>query len=291
MKRLIAIACLGSLFSGCFIDTIKPNELQNYQEKMVVYGTVSNNSSLSFQVTNSKSTSSSELPRLVKDAEVTVFLNQQQLNLTYDLFTDRYENSTVVGAGDAVAIQVSHPDYPNTSTSFRVPDDINANSTLTVNGGIDTSGNTSDLIQVTFADQPVFQNFYIVSLEYYDQFQTRFIPISFPSTDPALAEYNSYRLNNGAILFTDELFNGSTKTLSMVPAAGLVSGNTGDKYRVQLSSITKDLFDYYRSLQRAEEAKEITFEAGYNNAVVIHSNVKNGLGIIGGANVNAMVLK
>lgn len=291
MKRYgIYIALLITTLSGCFIDSIKPDELLDYQEKMVVNGVLRTGEPIALQITNSKSAFDPNLPRLVKDADVTVYRNSDVIPLTYDLFSDMYVSSEVIATGDAITVEVLHPDYPNTSSSFRIPDDINASTQLTIDGGIDTSGLVSDLIEISFDDPVASDNYYIVGVSYYNQFTGTYTPIAFPTTDPSLAEYNSFRLNNGMVLFTDEYFDGRTKTISMVPTADLVSDNQSPKYKVELSAVTKDMYEYYRSLQRAEDAKEVTFEAGYNNAVVIHSNVRNGLGLIGGANLNVMIL-
>jgi hypothetical protein len=292
MKRFnIYIILFTVVLSGCFVDSLKPKELTDYKDKIVVNGVLSNASGISIQVTNSKAAFDSEFPKLVKDAEVKLFQNQIEIPLTYDLFSEQYTAPNTITSGAAVTLEIKHPDYSNVTSIFRMPDKINATSTLIEDGGIDTSGYVSDLVEVSFNDPGGSQNYYIINFFYRNETLNQYIPISFPSTDPSLAEYNSYKLNNAAILFTDELFNGRTKKISMVPVSGLVAGNTGDKYMVQLSSITEDLYKYYKSLQRAEDAKEISFDAGYNNAVVIHSNIRHGLGILGGADVNQMILK
>ena len=106
-----------------------------------------------------------------------------------------------------------------------------------------------------------------------------------------MAGYNSFALDDLSILFNDELFNGQNKTFSTVAPSGIVSRNTGDKFRVEFTSISKDYFEYYRSIQRATDARDLTFQGSYNNAVVIHTNVLNGLGILGTESGKAIVLK
>ena len=93
------------------------------------------------------------------------------------------------------------------------------------------------------------------------------------------------------MIFSDELFNGSNKVITTVAPSGIVSSNTGDKYKVEFSHISNDFFEYYRSLQRAQDSKEISFQGGYNNAVVVHTNIKNGLGILATQTSTTTILK
>ncbi len=290
MRGKLYIVVLAVLSSGCFIDTIKPEELLDYQEKVVVNGVLTTQGGISLEITDSRSSFDSIFPKLIRDAEVVVIQNQLEIPLTFDLFSEQYVANNKLEESDAITLSVKHPDFPFASSILRMPRSINASATLIEDGAIDTSGNITDLVEVTFEDQPGTKNFYVINFYYRNETLNQYIPIAFPTTDPSLAEYNSFLLNNAGVLFTDDLFNGSTKTISLVPVADLVSGNTGDKYKVELMSVTEDLFKYYKSLQRAQDAREISFDAGYNNAVVIHSNIRNGLGILGGATVNELIL-
>jgi hypothetical protein len=291
--RISIITYIGIALSltACFTDTITPSELGNYRDKMVVNGVLSNNGPIALEITDSKSSFSGDLPGLVRGAEVQLAVNQDVEDLTFDIFDEVYTGSSTIAPGDAVTLTVFHPDYPRIQATARIPDDIDATAILTVDGGVDTSGLVSDLLSVSFKDHPIQENYYRINFYYRNEAIDQYIPFAFNRNDPSLADFNSYRLNDGSILFSDELFNGDEKTLTAVPVSGIVAGNTGDKYMIELSSISKDYFEYYRSLQRAEDAKEITFQAGYNNAVVIHTNIAGGLGILGAENANQLILR
>lgn len=290
-KGLILYIAISLTLTACFTDTLTPSELGDYRDKVVVNGVLSNNAPIALEITDSKSSFSGELPSLVRGAEVRLVVNQDSEDLIFDPFDEVYTGSLPIAPGDAVTLTVFHPDYPSVQANTRIPNEIDATPSLTIDGGIDTSGLVSDLLSVTFKDHPIQENYYRINFFYRNEAIDQYIPFAFSRNDPSLAEFNSFRLNDGSILFTDELFNGKEKTLSAVPVAGIVAGNTGDKYMIELSSISKDYFEYYRSLQRAEDAKEITFQAGYNNAVVIHSNISGGLGILGAENANQMILR
>ena len=291
MKSSIFYIILSVSLMSCFTDTIKPKELLDYSDKIVVNGIVDNSNSISIQLTNSIAAFDTVVPSLVKDASVKMTYQSTQVSLTYDLFSNKYIAPDIIDAGEPIALEISHPDYPRVTSVIKLPAALSASGKLVENGGIDTGGNVSDLVSITFQDKAGEKNYYRINFYYLNETINEYIPSVLNTTDPSLAEYNTYRLNDASLLFTDDLFDGQSKTITTVPRGGLVSGNSGDKYLFELSSITEDLYKYYRSLQRAKDAKEISFNAGYNNAVVIHSNIKNGLGILGGASLNRVVLK
>ena len=291
MKKYTLYIILCFTLLSCATDTIRPKELLEYSDKLVVNGIIDNANPISIQITNSKAAFDTVLPSLVKDAKVKLTYQSNVVELTYDLFTSTYTAPNIIPAGEVAAIEISHPDYPNPNSVIKLPSALTATGKLEENAGIDTSGNISDIVSVSFQDKAGEKNFYRINFFYRNETTNQYFLSTLNTTDPSLAEYNTYRLNDGSLLFTDDLFDGQLKTISTVPIGGLVAGNTGDKYKFEISSISESLYRYYRSLQRAEEAKEITFQAGYNNAVVIHSNVNNGLGILGAASINEVILK
>jgi hypothetical protein len=284
---------VSSLFIGCLNDTVTPKELTNYTSRLVVNGVLDTKNSIALEITDSKSSFSADFPNLVKDADVTIFQNQNEIKLIYDNDFDnpRYVSNNVLNPGDVITLKVTHPRYPVVESKLRMPEDLNPIGNLLINGGTDSSGNQTDVLSVTFKDEEGRNNYYKINFKYYSRTLGKYVPMTYDAGDPSLASYNSYRLNDNSILFTDDLFKGKSKTISTLAPAGLVSFNPNEKYLIEISSISSDLFNYYKSLQRARDAGEITFEAGYNNAVVIHSNISGGLGILGAMDINEIELK
>jgi|TARA_B110000967_G_scaffold31437_1_gene29810 hypothetical protein len=298
MKK-IAIYILGTaLFSSCFEDTIKPDILKDYTPKLVVNSLITADDSISIEITTSVAAIDNTFPNLVKDAKITITDgsldqngNLKKIRPVYRDLTETYSSPQTFAEGTRLEVRITHPDYPNVISTVFIPADVNSVGLLTVDGGIDTGGLVGDLIQVSFADPGNQDNYYRLKVSYFSETVGVWVPFIFPKSDPSLAEYNSFALDDLSILFNDELFNGQNKTFSTVAPSGIVSRNTGDKFRVEFTSISKDYFEYYRSLQRATDAKDLTFQGSYNNAVVIHTNVLNGLGILGTENGKAIVLK
>lgn len=294
MKRSIrntTVLFLALFIGGCVTDTVKPNELVGYTRKMVVNAVVNAGEGIELELTTSEAAIDSNLASAVIDANVQLTTESAIEILPYNIFSEKYTTSTMVDAGKSLNVMISHPDFPNVRSTISLPEAINATGNLIEDGGIDTSGLTGDLLQVTFDDAGGKQNYYKINVYYFLQSLSEWIPLDFDKTDPSLSAINSYKLNDAGVLFSDELFDGERKTISIVAPSGIVAGNTTEKYRIQLSSISNDFFKYYSSLQRARDAKEITYTGGYNNAVVIHSNIDGGLGILGAQTSSEILLK
>lgn len=280
-KKLQATLTIFSvmLFSACVEDTIRPDVLQDYTPRLVLNSVLTADAPISVRVTSSKAILDSSFPSLVTTARITYNTNLgNEGTLTYNALDEMYTSSKVVQAGEILRIRGEHPDFPTIISEVRVPDSISSSATLILDGGTDTSGLPGDLITLKFQDKGGQRNYYRIQVSYWNGFE--FIPMIYPRSDPSFSDINSLRLQDGSILFTDELFDGQEKTVFTVATNGLTFGVTGDKYLVEFATVSSDYYNYYTSLDRAIEAKEVSFEGGFNNAVVIHSNVDNGLGVI-----------
>jgi hypothetical protein len=257
------------------------NELEDYKPLLVVNSKLSTGTQFRLQLSNSASVSNDNQPKLVKDAVISIAQNGTSFNMTYDAGTELYTSGMTPQPGDIILLDIRAQGYPIATSSASLPKSISAVTTLVPEGGVDSLGNLSDLIKIRFHDDPSEKNYYLINFYYYDNTLGQFFPMPYSANDPALAQYNSFKLNNGSILFDDELFNGKSKVISTLAPFGLVIGNPNAKYLVQLESISESYYKYLSSLQRAKDAKEGTFSSAFNNAVVIYSNINNGLGILG----------
>ena len=280
-KNVLFIGLIIGLTSCLETDVLPLSELDPYQDKIVVNAVVSTNNDLVFHITNSTSSASKQLPKVLENAQVNLSQNNVDQSVSYNAATKRYESAVNPKAGDVFLLDVRADGYVPVVSTATIPESIMANSSLTPNGGLDTSGILSDLVGVRFSDDGSKANFYRINFYYYNTTLAEFIPMSFGLNDPAISEFNSLKLNDGSLIFNDELFNGQEKFLSTVAPFGLVLGNPGDKYMIQLESISEDLYRYFITLQRAKDANGSGFENAFNSAAVIHSNVQRGLGIFG----------
>lgn len=292
MKKYLSIV-LTIFIAGCYQDTIRPDLLQEYRNKMVVTSILTSGKPANLILTNSLSAIDTNSYRSIQNANIEIETSsvpkQRMANVPGDT---NYVSNVIGNAGESLSIKIKHSDFKlSVSSTVAFPVSVGATANLTVDGGLDTSGLPGDLIQIAFNDPSNQSNYYRLKIYYLSQTTGIWIPLAFTKSDPSLTGYNSYILNDASVIFSDELFNGSNKVISTVAPSGIVSSNTGDKYKVEFSHISNDFFEYYRSLQRAQDSKEISFQGGYNNAVVVHTNIKNGLGILATQTSTTTILK
>ena len=292
MKKYLSIV-LTIFIAGCYQDTIRPDLLQEYRNKMVVTSILTSGKPANLILTNSLSAIDTNSYRSIQNANIEIETSsvpkQRMANVPGDT---NYVSNVIGNAGESLSIKIKHSDFNlSVSSTVAFPVSVGATANLTVDGGLDTSGLPGDLIQIAFNDPSNQSNYYRLKIYYLSQTTGIWIPLAFTKSDPSLTGYNSYILNDASVIFSDELFNGSNKVITTVAPSGIVSSNTGDKYKVEFSHISNDFFEYYRSLQRAQDSKEISFQGGYNNAVVVHTNIKNGLGILATQTSTTTILK
>lgn len=292
MKKYLSIV-LTIFIAGCYQDTIRPDLLQEYRNKMVVTSILTSGKPANLILTNSLSAIDTNSYRSIQNANIEIETSsvpkQRMTNVPGDT---NYVSNVIGNAGESLSIKIKHSDFNlSVSSTVAFPVSVGATANLTVDGGLDTSGLPGDLIQIAFNDPSNQSNYYRLKIYYLSQTTGIWIPLAFTKSDPSLTGYNSYILNDASVIFSDELFNGSNKVISTVAPSGIVSSNTGDKYKVEFSHISNDFFEYYRSLQRAQDSKEISFQGGYNNAAVVHTNIKNGLGILATQTSTTTILK
>lgn len=292
MKKYLSIV-LTIFIAGCYQDTIRPDLLQEYRNKMVVTSILTSGKPANLILTNSLSAIDTNSYRSIQNANIEIETSsvpkQRMTNVPGDT---NYVSNVIGNAGESLSIKIKHSDFNlSVSSTVAFPVSVGATANLTVDGGLDTSGLPGDLIQIAFNDPSNQSNYYRLKIYYLSQTTGIWIPLAFTKSDPSLTGYNSYILNDASVIFSDELFNGSNKVISTVAPSGIVSSNTGDKYKVEFSHISNDFFEYYRSLERAQDSKEISFQGGYNNAVVVHTNIKNGLGILATQTSTTTILK
>jgi hypothetical protein len=292
MKKYI-IVILSFLTVGCYEDTISPDLLQDYREKMVVNAVLTSGKQVKLILTNSLSAIDTNGYKGIQGANIKIETSSVSEKIMSNVSGDtNYVSDLIANAGESLRINIKHPDFTSSVIStVAFPVSVGATANLTVDGGLDTSGLPGDLLQVSFKDPGNQSNYYRLKIHYWNQTIGQWIPLAFTKSDPSLTGYNSYILNDASVIFSDELFNGSNKVISTVAPSGIVSSNTDNKYLVEFSHISNDFFEYYRSIQRAQDAQEISFQGGYNNAVVIHSNIKNGLGILATQTNSTTILK
>lgn len=266
--------------TGC-VRKLTDAELPDYVRRIVVNGIVSNDSVISVEVSSTGDPYKfNDLPKILTTADVALTINDGFAPMTYDTSLGRYVSDRSVATGDKVYMTFKYPLYQEATVRVTVPPVLkDLRSGYVPEGGFDINGLKSDLLQLTFTDNPLARNYYAIRFFYYNEFSQEFLPFEFPPTDPSLVSATTFQLNDGAYVIKDDLFNGKERTISVVAPRGLVAGNTDIKYLVQIVTLTEDYWTYLESLNRYNGSS--SGSGLFNNGVVVHSNITNGLGILG----------
>lgn len=279
------ILLLSLLISGC-IEPIDIDSLPQYVKKITINSELNNQSKVRIQLSNSTNAYKSDLPASIADATIVFRENGNLKLLVYNAATTYYEGDFIPQPGSTYLISVQHPNYPAVSSNVQIPEaHQNKSVNLAINGGIDATGVPSDLLSVSWKDNPNQKNYYEVRFTYYSETVQMFIPFEYQTIDPVLTGNSALKTNNGGYIFDDRLFNGQQKTISAVAPFGLVGPGSTYKYQIELKSLSEDYFKYLTTLQLFRDEQD--FNTGiFENPIVVHSNVAGGLGIFGGQYVS-----
>lgn len=294
MKKLIYSIVAIVVFAGCE-EEIPIEQLNSYTEKIVVNEIFNNQTPFSIQVSNSKIAYYEANPEILGPetlTEISLKEGDNVVPLTFDAFSRTYFSSIIPQAGKSYRLLISSNKYTNVLSTGYLPSAISSmNSVWVENGGTDMQGNKSDLLKVTFKDDANSTDYYKINFMYYSELVDKFNAFDFTRSD-ILSAVSTIKTRDGGFLFSDESFNGDTKTLTAVPPAGLVKANTTYKYLISIEKLSSEYWKYFTTLERYRGGS--TGNSGtdlFRGATVVYSNIHNGLGIFAGTSIKADTLK
>jgi len=254
-------------------------ELPEFVDQLVLNASFDNAEPISLEVSTTTWAYEAGNPEIDEDVLIELKRDGQPVSLSYNSFEERFTSNVVPKAGDIFTIAVFKDNYKTISSNLRIPNPLSSHSSgYIAGGGKDLEGRTGDVVFVEF-DDPGTEDFYEVQFFYFNELANEFILFDFEISDETLRSPNTLRLNNGAFLFSDELFNGQTKRVSAVATAALTAGNSDVKYLVKLRKVSKDYWKYWRTLQQFRDQENAGASGPFGNAVILHSNVTAGLGV------------
>lgn len=194
---------------------------------------------------------------------------------TNDFVNYQYDNAEPFGVKEGVIeLRASAPGYPDLVATQTFPDFVPVTDVkFEEDGTIDIDGSRVDAVEVTFTDPPGVENFYELGLVSVDSSclngQVFINRVYFETQDLNAESSGDY---NG-ILLSDVGFDGQEYKI-ILGVYGSV--NNGQNLSLQWKSITKEHFQYSRSLRAFNDNQDF---GGFGEPVSIFSNVENGLGI------------
>ncbi|MCB9251098.1 MAG: DUF4249 domain-containing protein [Flavobacteriales bacterium] len=288
MKKSLLYLLVFFLLSGCEeevpLDTLEP-----YTEKLVVNEFFNNQDVFSIQISVSKNAYKTPEPVVLDSSKLKISLleNNTSIPLLYNAFDKVFYTNTKPSAGKLYTLSVSSSGYPSVKANGSMPGLLTGKKVEYVeDGGIDMQGNTSDLLKITFKDDPNTKDYYKLNFFYYSELVDKLNAFDFELKD-ILSAVNTIKTRDGGFLFSDESFNGQSKTLTAVPPFGLVKANTTFKYLIRIERLSEDYWKYNTTLEQYRGGLDggVNGTNLFGGAVVVYTNVKNGLGIFAGANI------
>ena len=319
---------------SCDMETVIDLDIPSHEPVLVLNGILETDTNVKVVVSHSVGAFSSAIPSFINDASVLLYKNNEFIgipllpdveNLVYVNYIDDSQNvdslalyyykSDYIPEKDAnYRIEVNHSSYPSVSAETYIPNDI----TL-YNIDIDTTSNKEKIgFTFSFDDNASQQNYYRLKLfssctkifenEYGDDEELNFRgATNFMSNDPSFPSeigwslVDGYTFEGNYVVFTDALFNGQQKTITLDIFSGKIVGyetNDGtnfvdyadcDTIIIQFSTFSDDTYSYYSSLGDHSEKGELNIFGG--EVIPVYTNVENGLGVLISTNAQQIYLK
>ena len=291
------------------MQTVVDLEVPEHEPVLVLNSVVRADSIIEVNLSNSVGSFELNQIKDITDANISVFENDQFIGEMQYTFIGLSEGEFDYQTGEYIAIdslyayvlnqlpevdseyrfEVSHDSYENVQASTKLSKPISF-----VSHDISNVSDESGLIKLsfTFNDEPG-EHYYRLRLinktSQFTEFQYNY-PMYFGTSDPSII---SSSVSEGGspedALFDDVLFDGEEKTISIDFYNWYYSDDEMyNSFYLELSSISKDYFDYLHSYQR--QSNYFGGELFAGEPVQVFTNVQNGLGILGASNKTSVKL-
>jgi len=288
MKNLVLIFSFSIVLISC--EKIIPFTGEISQSKLVVNSLFDSENPWRVHVSHSLSVIDNGELGDVEDA--TVIIKDSLGNIVETLIYESegyYRGNMYPQTGQDYRIDVTHNSYTDVYSSDKLPSPINILSVDTMTNIVD--GEEQFDMTINFEDPGDSRNYYRVSVHvgYWD--------IDWATGDSILTEYQMPVLLEDPVfnnknnwesegLFTDLLFDGQEKDLKIaIELEGKI--DYIDYLEVWLYNITESTYNFNISYNIYENASGNPFA----QPVQVYSNITNGFGIFGGAQLNVFPIK
>ena len=315
-KTILSILVCSLLFSCEDMETVVTINIPPHEAVLVLNSIIDTDTEIRVLVSHSVGAFEQITPSCITDAEVLLFENNQFLDtLSIDLInTDTmmfyneygemellmnyYTSDIIPNSGSVYKIVVNHQNYESITASTYIPEDI-----IVYDIQIDTVTDPDKIgFSFSFNDNGIQENYYRLKLfsscmkiwiddgdtvEY--GYSGRMIMMSNDPSFPSDIPFEGYTFIDQQVIFTDDLFNGQEKNISIDVENEWFRYSDCDTVTIQFSTFSDDTYSYYNSLEDHSEKGELGLFGG--EVIPVYSNVENGLGVIISVNAQNIQLK
>lgn len=259
-----------------------PTDDINFKEKMVVNALATNDDILKVHLAKTLTLADSTAEQRIEDAVVALIDpngTRTVLNYTF-LFGGKYVTTFNPVPNVNYRLIIAHPKFPTASSSFTIPSLFQASKATWKDGtGADSMGFPTGTITFTINDDPLYRNFYEISLFRFEDLGPAWEVLPVISENPEIAA-DPVLNQEGALLLEDAGFNGNSKELKFTTPFGSSFGNPY-KFLVVVKSLSPDYYKYFRSL------RDYRIQGGvFSDPKAIFNNINGGVGICAGASIS-----
>jgi len=271
------------------METVIDLDIPPHEPVLVLNGLLDTDTNAQIIISHSVGAFSGGRPSFITDANVLLYKDDQFIdsllldmtNLVYVHYTDAiisdslpmyyYKSDYIPDNNSTYRVEVNHSDYNSISAETFIPDDITV-----YNIDVDTTTNEDKIgLAFSFDDNANQQNYYRLKLfssctkewenedgdieEWGFRGDTRFMSNdpSFPGDIP----FEGYTFEGNHVVFTDALFNGQQKTITLDVILDLKYADC-DTVIIRFSTFSDDTYSYYNSLGDHSEKGELNIFGG-----------------------------
>ena len=317
MKYIIyPILLFGLFLASCDMETVIDLDIPPHEPVLALNGLLDTDTNAQVVISHSVGAFSNAVPSFINNANVLLYRGDQLIDSLLPDLTDLiyvnyyddynvdslamyyYKSDYIPQKNTTYRIEVNHSDYTSISAETYIPDDI-----ALYNIDVDTTSHEEKIgFTFSFDDNTSQQNYYRLKLfssctkkwenedgdieEWVFRGDTWFMSNdpSFPSDIP----FDGYTFQGNNVVFTDALFNGQQKTITLDVDSELKYADC-DTIIIQFSTFSDNTYSYYNSLGDHSEKGELNMFGG--EVIPVYTNVENGLGVLISTNAQQIYLK
>lgn len=293
-RRFTGFACIVviviSLFCSCEKKLYIDMNLDDY--KIVLNGVIEHNSDIKVHISHSLATTDKYYWKNINDAQVVMYEDGvffDSLHFSTVMNGVWYRSSKKASEGKEYTVQVQHRILESVTAKTFIMDGTEVS--LLQTEYYQEFENTSRIkYTFSFTDDPLVRNYYKVNfVGYLDTANGNYIESQYDikfklENAPFISDKSQENDNNEFVvdywspdkIFSDELINGKTVNFDVV-ILGLSDSLLNNTAEFSLQSVSEDLYRYHESY-----GEQDVNDDPFSEPVPMYSNVKNGLGILGG---------
>ncbi len=279
MKKILFLIVVAWGISACETK-LDLSEISG-RNRLVVNSLINDQDKIEIQVSKTIPLGSTAAVEFIKNALVTISdENGNTVGFTYNVGTDKYENTVFrANAGKYYRVSVKAPGFDEVYAEMIMPGKaISVPSTWKDSTDLDTSGYPTGTLTVNLNDKASENNYYRISLFYYDDITAMWNTLQ-PVTRDAAIENEAIVSEDGSWVFSDRTFDGQQKRIAFITPFGYAQGTP--KYLIVTESLNEPYFQYFQSIENYKAGAGV-----FGEATPVFSNIRNGVGIWAGSSIS-----